>query len=197
MESENWKTNRSGGDTKNLILALICEHSSGSEYLEWGIKERNDGGNIKRGPLGGCSDRANSPSIKLNIENVVISYYCGCNWRMEKKEWLFQFEGQRRNHIGLGQKNIWREKRLLTTTNKLNIHQCHTTTADMIPTHTLLWKAQKENVLWSCCWQQNIFKCTLWKQIIKQFLKTTSKGGSKDAFKDNMHTQAFISSRSC
>lgn len=69
------------------------------------MTKSNEGGKTRRGPLGGCSDRANSPSIKLIIENMGISYYCGCNSRMEKKEWLFILKAREENHIGLRQKN--------------------------------------------------------------------------------------------
>lgn len=97
------------------------------EALERGMTERNDGGmKAERGPLGGRSDRTDSPSIKLIIENMGKSYYCGCKWGMEKINRLFQCECQRRNHSGLrGGKYLEREG-LLTVAYKLNIHHCHT-----------------------------------------------------------------------
>lgn len=133
-KNKGWRereTNRPGGD-KNLILAMLCERSSGYESLAY---ERHWSEAWQREMMEGKhreglweDDRADSPSIKLIIENMGKSYHCGCNWGVEKITWLLQFECQRRNHSGLGQKNIWREREgLLTIAYKLNIHQCHTT----------------------------------------------------------------------
>lgn len=48
---------------------------------------RNDGGMKAQGrPQGGRTDRTDSPSIKLIIENMRKSYYCGCNWNGEDKQ---------------------------------------------------------------------------------------------------------------
>lgn len=80
------------------------------EAVERGMTERNDGGmKARRGPLGGSSDRTDSPSIKLIIENMGKSYYCGCNWGMEKINRPLRLECQGGNHIGLWEKNICRE----------------------------------------------------------------------------------------
>lgn len=165
---------------------------------------RSDGGTAQREPLGGCSDGADSPSIKLIIENMGKSYYCGCNWGTEEITW--QSECQR-NHSGLGRENIRRNrqrerKKLLTLAHGLNIHHCHICIVPKYRTdsHTLLWKAPKKRMLiicffWSCSWQQKyifFLKVTPWKQIIEWSLKTTSKAGSEDAFKDNAHKQGGV-----
>lgn len=174
------------------------------DALEWGMTARSDGGTAQREPLGGCRDGADSPSRKLIIENMGKSYYCGCNWGTEEITW--QSECQR-NHSGLGRENIRRKrqrerKKLLTLAHGLNIHHCHTRIVPKYRTdsHTLLWKAPKKRIPFIIIFfkavpgSKNTFflKVTPWKQIIEWSLKTTSKAGSEDAFKDNVHKQGGV-----
>lgn len=110
--------------------------------LERGMAERNEGGMKAQGrPLGGRSDRTDSPSRKLIIENMGKSYYCGCNWGMEKISRLFQFECQRGNHSGLWEKRGATHYRLQTEYSSLP--QNHYTHMCANTLHTLTYYCER------------------------------------------------------
>lgn len=159
------------------------------EALERGMSERNDGGvKAQKGPLGGCSDRTDSPSRKLIIENMDKSYYCGCKWGMWKISSLCQFECQRRNQSGLWERGRGKERERerdywLSLTNWIFISVTQPLyTQKHIHAHTLLWKSLKEETLWKCCWQQSNLK------------KDTMKANNHTVFEDGFKAKEQICS---
>lgn len=154
--------------------------------LRRGMSERNDGGmKAQAAPLGGWGDRTDPPCRKLITETISKSYYCGCNWGMEKINSLFPFLNVREKekkkattHSGIQEKKIsvGKHNRLslinrifITATQPLCTHSLH------IWTHTLLWGFLKGDCFVKRCWQRSYFNRTPCQQIIKRPLKAASK----------------------
>lgn len=92
----------------NAPQGLTVRPESGSEAK---MSARNDGGmEAQTAPLGGRGDTTDSPCRKLITETISKSFYCGCNWGMEKINSLFPFLNVKEEEKTEPTAAYWRKK---------------------------------------------------------------------------------------